>query len=51
MQAEQQEEVKFDDFTRDPSAIKIIERIQKLTQKVHALVDECKACKQETKRQ
>lgn len=48
MQAEQQEEV---DFTRDPSAIKIIERIQKLTQKIHALVDECKDCKQEAKEQ
>jgi len=37
------------DFSRDPSALKIIESIQQLTQKMHALVDECKDCKQKVR--
>jgi len=42
-----QQETVAVDFSRDPSAIQILERIKELTQKMHALVDDCKATKQE----
>jgi len=35
------------DFFRDPSAIKILDSIKSITQKLHKLVDDCKDCRQE----